>query len=319
MSFADTNYLIHINGNAGEILKVEHNFIKPTLIAHNQRALLFDRAGSQFMIASSSKVLYSSKQTEKTLSQNIITAALGKTGNVAFGTWSDEGVCQMNVFGYKLEKRFEYNFASDRITSLSLSDNGKYVAVSVLGAKDAQIYSIIYIFALDSTKPVVNQKIAGETVTNIDFLGNKSVNVISTRKRYVVSLDKGIETKSTVDFQTHTLTGVSFDNDSARSAVLLSEYGNSGSNILYGFSDSGKKQFEIKVKNVKKIDCNRKYVVALADDKVYCYNNSGKLRGEITLSFNVDDVKLCGGRLYLFSGNKIYSCRPNRTITLETE
>lgn len=319
LSFVDNNHLINLNSNAGEILKVEHNFIKPALIAQNQRVLLFDRESSQFLITSSSKVLYDLKQTEKVLSHNIITAAIGKKGNVAFGTWSDEGICQMSVFSYKLKKQFVYNFASDRITSLSLSDNGKHVAVSVLGAKDAQVYSIIYIFSLDSTKPIVNKKIEGETVTNIDFLDDKNVNIISTQNRYVLTSGNKIEEKKSVDFQTHTLSKVAFDNDSGRSAILLSEYGNTGSNILYGFSSSGKKQFEIKLKNIKKIDCNRKYVVALSDDTLYCYNANGKLRGEIILNVNIDDIKFSGNRLYLFSGSKIYSCKPNRFTELEKD
>ena len=81
---------------------------------------------------------------------------------------------------------------------------------------------------------------------------------------------------------------------------------------MKAFSSSGKENFSNQVNGVRKITKSGRYTAVLTDSKIYCYKDSGKLKSEIDLPVNVDDIQLNANKLFIFSGNKVYRLKVSK-------
>ncbi len=308
MAVVDDSNVVLLSKTAKEILRYDTTYTNPDMKISNRRALVYNRGTSSFLVLGQSDVIYDNSQTNGLLDGGIITASIGKKSNFAFATWSDEGVSKFTVLNKKLDVDFYYVFGKDRILYTALSDNGKYGACAVFGVENATYYSKIYIFDFKKTEPVHVLKYTGETVIQVDFINNKSINVVTDLKRRVISTDTGEET-NTIDYSTHTLNAVDFDPKTKKSVLCYSKYG-STSNVIYGFDKKGRQTFCIdNVENVKDIECNSKYVAVLTSESVLCYDYKGRLKNTVSLTFNIDSIEMISKELYLFSGSNVYKVK----------
>lgn len=313
----DTN-VIFLNKTAKEVLRYDTTYTNPEIDISNGRALIYNRGSSAFSVTGQSDLLYETSETDGVLKDSIITATIGKKGNLAFGTWTDDGTSKFTALNKKLGTEFYYIFGSDRVLDVALSDNGKYGACAVFGAENATYYTTVHIFDFDEADPVQTVKFSGETVVSLEFLRNKTLNIVTDRKRRVISVDDKTE-ENVVDYSSHTLDSFDFDKDSGKSVLCYSKYG-STSNVVCAFYKNGKESCCIEdVENVKSVSCNSKLIAVLTDNEVLCYNYRGKLKTTIDLTFNVDSVELDSSGIYLFSGSNIYRAKTGRNSTLEVE
>lgn len=318
LAVIDDSNVILLNKTAKEILKFDSTYTNPDIAVSNGRALIYNRGASSFSVIGQSDVLYDNNATAEVLKEAVITANISKNGSLGFATWTDDGVCKFSAFNKKLGAEFYYVFGSERILYVTLSDNGKYGACAVLGVENATYYSAVYVFDFSSPDPVKVVKYPGETAIRLDFLSKKKLNVITDLKRRVISLSDEEDTEE-IDYSAHTLNSVDFDTSSKRSVICYSKYG-STSNVICAFYKNGKESCKIEdVENVKSVSCNKNYFAVLTDDKVLCYNYSGKLKCTVELKFNVDSVELGDSEVYLFSGSNIYRAKLNRDSVLEAD
>lgn len=313
----DTN-VIFLNRTAKEVLRYDTTYTNPEIDISNGRALVYNRGSSAFSVTGQSDLLYETSETDGVLKDSIITAAIGKKGNLAFGTWTDDGTSKFTVLNKKLGTEFYYVFGSDRVLSVALSDNGKYGACAVFGAENATYYTTVHIFDFDEEDPVQTVRFSGETVVSMDFLRNKTLNIVTDQKRRVISVDDKTE-EYVVDYSSHELSTCDFDKDSGRSVLCYSKYG-STLNVVCAFYKNGKESCRIEdVENVKSVSCNSKLIAVLTDSKVLCYSYSGKLKTTIDLTFNVDSIELDSSGIYIFSGSNVYRAKTSRDSTLQAE
>lgn len=318
LALLDDTSVIFLNRTAKEVLRYDSTYTNPEINISNGRALVYNRGSSAFSVTGQSDLLYETSDTDGVLDDAIITAAIGEKGNLAFGTWSNDGTSKFTSLNKKLGKEFYYIFGSDRVLTVALSDNGKYGACAVFGTKDATYYTIVHVFDFDKEDPIQSFKFSDETVVSLEFLKNKTLSVITDKKRRELSLTKD-EEENVVDYSSHTLVSLDFDKDSKRSALCFSKYG-STSNAVCGFYKNGKESCRIEdIENIKDISCNSKLIAVLTDNEVLCYNYRGNLKTTIKLTFNVDSVELDSSGIYLFSGSNVYRAKTGRDSTLEVE
>lgn len=313
----DTN-VIFLNRTAKEVLRYDSTYTNPEIDISNGRALVYNRGSSAFSVTGQSDILYETADTDGVLKDSIITAAIGKKGNLAFGTWTDDGTSKFVALNKKLGTEFYYVFGSDRVLSVALSDNGRYGACAVFGAENATYYTIVHIFDFNQADPIKSVKYSGETVVSLEFLRNKTLNVVTDQKRRVISVSDEAE-ENIVDYSSHTLVSVDFDDVSKKSVLCYSKYG-STSNVICAFYKNGKESCRIEnLENVKDISCDSKQIAVLTDSEVLCYSYRGNLKTTISLTFNVDSIELDSSGLYLFSGSNVYRTKTGRDSTFEAE
>ncbi len=313
----DTN-VIFLNKTAKEVMRYDTTYTNPEINISNGRALIYNRGSSAFSVSGQSDLLYETSKTDGVIDDAIVTACIGKKGNLAFGTWTDEGTSKLTVINKNLREEFYYVFGSERVLSVALSDNGRYAACAVFGAKNASYYTKVLVFDLGESKPIQSIEFEDETVISLEFLKNKTLNIVTDRKRREISVDDKNE-ENVVDFSSHSLVGVDFDDSSKRSVLCYSKYG-STSNVIHGFYKNGKESCVIEdVENIKAVSCNSKMIAVLTDDNIYCYSYRGRLKTTINLTFNVDSIELDSSCVYAFSGSNIYRVKTSRDSTLEAE
>lgn len=319
LAVIEDSTVVYLNKTAKEVLKYDTTYTNPDIKISNGRALIYNRGASSFVVTGQSDLLYSSEETADVFKEGIITAEIGKNGNFAFATWSDDGVSKFTALNKKLVTEFYYVFGSDRVFYVTLSDSGKYGACAVFGAENASYYSKVYVFDFSKPDPVKVVKYTEETLIRLDFLDNKTLSVVTDAKRRVITIADD-EEKHLIDYSMHDLKSVDFDESSKKSAVCYAKYG-STSNVIYGFDKRGKESCCIdSVENVKQIKCNSKRIVVLTDEQILCYSYNGKLKSTIDLSFNVDSIEIDSSAvIYVFSGPNVYKTRMGRNFTLESE
>ncbi len=317
LALIDESNVIFLNKTAKEILYYDSTYTDPDISVSNGRALVYNRGTSAFFLTGQSDVLYKTSETIGVLDDSIITATIGKSGNLAFATWSDEGTSRFTALNKKLGKEFYYVFGTGRVLSVALSDNGKYGACAVFDVENATYYSEIYVFDFDKSEPIKKVKYENETVLQLDFLSNKKLSVVTDSKRRVVhTSDK--EDENILDYSTHTIKAADFNSATKKSVVCYSKYGSS-SNVITAFYKNGKESCSIEdIENVKDISCNSKLIAVLTSDKVFCYSYRGNLKCTIDLKFNIDSIELGNSEVYLFSGSNVYRSKTNKDTVLET-
>lgn len=305
LAFVDDSTVIFLNKTAKEVFRFDSTYTSPDMKISNGRALVYNRGTSSFVVTGQSDLLYAAEDTNGVLDGSIITGNIGKNGSLVFGTWTDEGTSKFVALNKKLGTEFYYVFGSDRVLYTTVSDNGKYGACAVFGVENASYYSTVYIFDFNEEEPIQKIKLPGETVIRLDFLKNKSLNVITDLKRREISVDDKTE-ENIVDYSAHSLVSVDFDLSSKKSVICYSKYG-STSNVVCAFYKNGKESCRIEnVENVKAVSCNSNTIAVLTDSQVLCYSFSGSLKETIDLTFNVDSINLDSSSIYLFSGSNIH-------------
>ncbi|MBQ8469972.1 MAG: hypothetical protein IJ547_05200, partial [Clostridia bacterium] len=116
---------VTLDGSAKEIRSFEHSFATPAVSISPDRALVYDRGGNRFRVENRTESLFESATAE---GEDIITASIGKKGNIALGTLSGSATSRLTVWNSVYDKKqFVWNCSDYSITSTALSDNGKYV------------------------------------------------------------------------------------------------------------------------------------------------------------------------------------------------
>ncbi len=318
LAIIDDSNVIFLNKTAKEVLRYDTTYTSPDMVVSNGRSLIYNRGTTAFTVTGQSDVIYKTADTADCIDEPVVTANIGKKGNLAFGTWSTEGTSKFVALNKKLGTEFYYVFGNDRVLYVTLADNGRYGACAVFGAENATYYSDVYVFDFNKSEPIKKVRYSGETVIRIDFLGNSKLSVITDLKRRVIETDSDTQ-ENVVDYSAHDLISVGFDVKSKRSVVCYSKYGSS-LNVISAFYKNGKESCKIEdVENVKNVSCTSNLIAVLTDSKVLCYNYSGKLKCTIDLTFNVDSIQLTKSGVYLFSGSNIYRVKTNKDSILETE
>lgn len=154
-----------------------HGYANPVVRTSAMRTLLFDRSGSQYKIENPSKTIYSGD-----IEETIITGDIGDSGYYALATEAEDDVAQVTVYNRNNESVYRYYSSDQYVSGVSISDNGKYLAVAVVSTENAMLSSKLMLFDLSETEPVVQRTFSDEMIYLCEFSGN-NVGVL-TNKRY---------------------------------------------------------------------------------------------------------------------------------------
>ena len=112
---------VAIDGSAKELRSFDHSFATPALSMSPDRVLIYDRGGNAFRVENRTESLYEGKTSD---GENIITASIGKKGNIAFGTLSGSATSRLTVWNSTYDKKaFVWNCSDYSITSTALGSS----------------------------------------------------------------------------------------------------------------------------------------------------------------------------------------------------
>ena len=292
---------IVLDGAAKEIKSLDHTYATPAMSIKGNKALVYDRGGNRYRIETTSDTLYTgtTKSDEK-----IITAAVGDKGNIALATLSNEATSRLTVINSTFkDAEFIWNCADYTITSAALSDNGKYAAVSVLGAKNGEEYSKVFVFDFEFSDPVSETEYPGTTMVSVNFADNDTVVAVGNNKMAYL---KGLKKNNEIDFGTSTLAALSFA-PTGETIVALAEYGSMNNQLLRGYSKGGRQSFEKEYStSIKSIYATDAKISVLTAEQVDIYSLGGTSFKPREAGSNAISTFMIGNKTYVYEMGSIF-------------
>lgn len=259
-----------LDNTARRLGYTQHTFSSPVAYSAGGRVLLLDVGESNLRVMSKTKVLY-----EESFPHKLLTGAIGKDGTVAIASRGESSQSMLTVYNRNHKEVFVWNCAAENIVAVAVSDNGKRAAVSVVGAKNGELYCKVHIFDFAYSEPIASFEYAN-TVSGLQFLNGSRL--LMSGKNVFTVVD-GSEKVLEEDLSLNTLSRVYADENHYTVAVL-SKYGSSASKIIRAFDRKGTLLFETELsESVRGVSCDSTHVSVLTDNYLYAYNHDGELVG----------------------------------------
>lgn len=297
--------LKYLDSSGNEIVTNTHSFSNPAIEVNGKNAILYDRGGYSLRIENNT-----SEYRNLTFNSVITTATIGNKGNYAYVLNSDSGY-QSHLYVYSLngKKQFEWGSASDYIIDVTLSDNGKYAAVTLMGIDGAQYFSKVILFKFNSSEPIYTVELHDTSAYEIDFVSSKKLFVYSDTGVYLINSNGEFTAVQAYSSSEMAYSSV-FCN--GLSCTLICRYSNEKEPLLTVFNKHGKQIFTYTFsEQVTGVYCAKNYVCITADNVLEILNNEGTLIGKILLDETCINAVIAGRRVYALTSSGIYSFSVN--------
>lgn len=289
-----------VYSSKGKLIYSEpHSYSSPAVSVNGNKAVVFDRGDTGFMLITEKKSVYSGEA-----SNSIICAEYGDSGNYALGTRSDSATSALTVYTAAHKVKFQWNCAYEHIVSIALSSNGKYAGAAVLSVENGEIYTCVKYFGFNYSEAINSQVINGATAFDLEFTAVNTLTLFSDIGVYTIA-KKSEAPVSVCEYYTAEFN--SFDvADNGKFVVSIARYGSANDFFITVFTGSGKEKVQITADfEVKSVTMSDKYVFALAENALMVYNLNGSLVSEITLNGEAYNVFSTDSYAYILSLDKI--------------
>ncbi len=306
-----TENVVVFSPNGKQLLNQPHIYAKPGISINGEKVVVFDRSGKGFMLIDGGEVAY-----EGTAENTIISAEYGEKGNYALAVKGTGAESALNVYDKHNKKVFHWNCAHEHIVSITLSQNGRYAGVAVLGAENGELFTTVQYFGFDYKEPLNTQKISGVTPLDIQFTKFNVITVLTDKGVFLVER-KGEEYITATSYYSAEFNSCDFSQE-GKYIVTLAKYGSENVFEINLFSKSGKIKETISADfEIKSTRMSDKYIFALGENKVMVYNLSGANVSEISFKGEAFSLLPTDDFVYIASLDKITRCFSCGDATVE--
>ncbi len=292
--------LVYLDSNGKNLSSNSHQYSQPVMVKGGSTVLLYDKGGTSFRIEKNSKIY-----NTYTTANSITAATVDKKGNYAYVLNEDGGFqSHLYVYSYKGKKLFEWGSSQDYCISAALSDNGKNIAVSMLGVKNGEYVSKVIFFNFKDSEAAYTAEFADCTVFRLEFLSGKNVAAFTDNGIYVI--DKNGKANKRAEY-TPTEIMHSAVTDKGLSAIALASHGNTKDSLLNVFDKKMNSSFLLEYNSeIMNVRTSDKYTAVLLGDRIEAFNSKGEKTGSIVIDEKCTDAAFSGRNLFVFTVSGIY-------------
>lgn len=286
-----------LTSSAAKSFSMQLNSSDSKVAVKNGRALIYSTTSSTVTLQSRTEKLGTIEEEG-----TIITAALAKNGAVATAHTDDDHQSIVKVYNNHFDYIFGWECSQERISSMALSKNGKHIIIAAVGAENAEIYTRLILFNVNSQETVADLKYKGTLFLKTVYTDSGKIIAVGDNK--TILLDKDGVTADELVYAEDSI--VSVCSDSAGNTVICYEEFGGSEVSMVRYSKKGKKTFEITVDS--ELDCVANYGSKTAvahGNEITVYNSEGEIAESITAEHPVTDLFWCNGTLYRIEGNRI--------------
>ena len=286
-----------LNSSANEIFSLQLSSADSKVISKNGRALIYSNSSNDVVLQSKTENL--GKITEDGA---VVAAGLAKNGYFATSYSTEVNQSVLTVYNNRFDKVFQWNCSQERIADISLSSNGRKLAVAAVGAEDAEIYTRIIVFNINSSEPLADVKYQGTLFLKVAFTASNKI-IAAGDNRTVVITSKG-EAFDEIVYSEDSILAVCVD-DNGNTAVFYEEFGGAKTGMVR-FSSSRKKTCSETLEGIP--DCVTAYggKLAVANSGVInIYSSSGKITRTFETQSLPSEIFCCSGEIYTIEGGTV--------------
>ncbi len=279
-----------LDSKAGELFKYQLGNVESKVVTANGRALVYSNGSNKVILQSKTEQLGSIEEDAA-----VATVALSKKGYFATSHLDKNGKSILTVYNRKFEKEFVWNCANERISAISLSDDGKTVAVIAIGVENAEIYSRVILFDVRDSEAIYDMKISGTLFLKV-YCSSKNC-VIAVGDNRTVVFGKNGEAADEVTYTENSISAIESD-DKGNVAVCVSEFGGSKSSVTV-FRKNGKKACSFSVDGeTAGIDIGSGRIAVISGSEVVVFNFKGAEKKRIQTENVASKVFVVSGDIF---------------------
>lgn len=286
-----------LSSSANEIFTMPLSYADSKVTTKNGRALIYSNSSNDVILQSKTEMLGSISEENA-----VVAAALAKNGYFATSHASEENQSVLSVYNNRFEKVFQWNCSQERIADISLSSNGKKLAVAAVGAENAEIYTRLLVFDINSAEPLVDSKYSGTLFLRVVYTASNKI-IAAGDNRTVVITSKG-EPVDELVYSEDSILAVCAD-DNGNTVVFYEEFGGAKTGMVR-FSSTGKKTCTVTLDGIP--DCVTAYggKIAVANgNEITVYSSSGKETRTVEAANTVSEIFCCSGEIYTVENSSI--------------
>ena len=262
-----------LDRKAGEQFRYQLGNAESKVITSNGRALVYSNGSNKVILLSKTEQLGTLEEGGA-----VVTAALSKKGNFATAHTDKSGKSILTVYNRKPGKEFVWSCANERIAAISLSDNGKTVAVSVIGVENAEIYSRVLLFDTKESEAIYDMKLSGTLFLRVYCASKNSVVAVGDNRTVVFG--KGGEAADELVYAENSISRVESD-EKGNVVVCVSELGGSETSVTV-FKKNGKRACAFAVDGEPSgVDIGSGQVAAAVGSEIVVFNLKGEEKKRI--------------------------------------
>lgn len=283
-----------LDSSGKEVSRMPHTYKRPAMDVRDGRLLVYDRGGRKLRIQNRKKILL-----EKELKADIMTCAVGDSGNFAVAARAVNAACLLTVYDKNVNEIFKWRSSKDYIMDIALSDDGKYAAAVVMGSEAGKLYSRAYVFDLSKEKPLAELDYPQASLFSVTFSGKSNILVAGDILRGVI--EARTKKADPVSYGTGELRCFSASQD-GMSATILSEYGSMNANNLIVCDEDGREMFRHTFEQeVRGVSCDGGSTAVLLAGSVRAFDNKGRQIGHFAVRSDALRVVVDGRSTYVLS------------------
>lgn len=283
-----------LDSSGKEVSRLPHTYKRPAMALRAGRLLVYDRGGRKLRIQNCKKILL-----EKELKEDIITCAVGRSGNFAVATRAENAAGLLTVYDKNVNEVFKWRSSKDYIMDVALSDDGKYAAAVVAGSEAGKLYSRAYVFDFSKEKPIAELSYPEASLFDVNFSGKSTVLVAGDTLRGVI--ENRTKKAEPVSFGASELRCYAASEEGV-SATVLSEYGSMNANNLVVCDEEGQELFRHAFEQeVRGVSCDGSDTAVLLAGSVQAFDAKGRRIGHFAVRSDALRVLVNGRSTYVLS------------------
>ena len=276
-----------------------HNYANPVLIVNDKNTMLFDRGGTSFLITANSR-----EAVTDHFEKSVVCAALSADSRYAYCINEHSGY-QSHIFVYDFNgtEIFKWGSETDYCLAMTLSANKKYLAVSLLGSDNAELFSTVCIFDLNKKVQISSAVFKETTVAELSFTGN-DLFAVSDCGIFKIAADGS---KETVQEYTSTEVGHFRNCLSGLKCSSVFLFGNEQNSFVTVYDKKFRKLFDCSYdSNVSAVASDKSAICTVLENRFEVHTKKQQLIGEVGLG---EFCKLCvlnGKNVYILTVSGLY-------------
>lgn len=298
---SDKNITVY-DSDGNVVFTEKHTFLRPAFSINGDKGVVFDRNGTGYIL-----IEKDAKVSSGNTAGVIIAAEYGKNGNYAFALRGEKSTSVLVVFDKHGEVRFQWNCAYEHITSISLSDDGKFAGIATLNSENGALYSVVHYFGFEYSSALNTQKFPEVAVLDLRFTNSNTLTLFSDTGIYQIKKN-GDEFSQVAKYFSSEF--IAFDSsEKGDYSVCLAKYGSANVFEISVYGANGKLKNSISIDyEVLNMAMSNKYIFALAENCIMVYNLKGRNVGSIKINGKLYGIYPTDKYCYVHSLGNISRC-----------
>ncbi len=292
---SDTN--IYKITNSGKFVStINHGCSAPVLKTAKTRCLIYDQGQKTYNIYKLKENVLS-KKTDF----SILCADISDSGTYAVATLSDSYSSTVSVYDKSGKPVFSWNCAKEMIHSVSLSPNGKKIAIISVGGKSGELNSTLHIFNIKNTDSENTLDYGSKTIYS-SYANSKGLFIIHNSGFDFIKWSNGAKNEINTAFDIDI-----FKLSKYGAVFVLNSKSNKTDNTVKFVSKNCKKSYEFTFNGIiSDISIKNSHIFVISEGKIFIYDIKGNLVSSSACGFDYKYIIPTGSRnVNIISDNNI--------------